>query len=150
MAVKIIDKIIMHISNIVQEKISKVDKSKRKNAPTSLFSIDIEREAEEAPVITMHPKCDMGGVWILQEMDLYNSDKELMQMTSTKILDSLNELRIALLNQQISHNSCKALKDILNQSQITLQFPELQNMLDEIKLRLEIEIAKLEKLNGNF
>lgn len=142
----------MHIGNIVQEKVLRTEKkrptSSSKGAENKGFSISMSdsEETETSAHISSIPKAQVSTLWMLQEVDGYEEDKKKMKDRGAKMLSSLNKIRIGLLMGEITGDDIETLKSSLDDAKLELQFPELQEVIDEIKLRAEVELAKLERI----
>ena len=137
--------IIMHIGNIVQEKIKPTDKKRIKSGSGNLFSLSGANETEDKVMVNTLSKPNISTIWMLQEIDGYEYDRERAQETGKMLLNHLRELRISILSGGLAKDEIKNLQEALDKSDIDLQFPELRNVIEEIKLRFEIELAKIEK-----
>jgi hypothetical protein len=132
----------MQVGNIVQEKIYATRK-KLKAFGGEAFSIDGEiDELESKEVCTT--RVNISALWTLQEVDSYSADLDKMKQLGNALLKDLNNIRMDLINGELSKTNIAALKESLKNSKIKFQFPELQNALDDIELRAEVELAKLE------
>ena len=136
--------IIMYIGNIVQEKINRTEKKRPKMDSGSVFSLSNPHETEEAANVSPMPKAQVSTAWMLQEVDGYAQDQKKMRQTGDRLLKNLNELRVGILLGEITAENMQQIKEALDDSKIELQFPELQAVVDDIKLRAEVELAKLE------
>ena len=67
---------------------------------------------------------DIGGMLFLQEIDQYAEDQQNLE--------------------EFSKKAFKTLKDALFSNQFVINTPELVAISEEIKLRVEVEIAKIE------
>ena len=67
-----------------------------------------------------------------------------MKHVGGAIIDELNNIRIGIISGEISKEDMQHLNDALNNAKIELQFPDLQNIINDIRLRAEVELAKLE------
>ena len=134
----------MHIGNIVQEKINRTEKKRPKMDADSVFSLSNSHETKEVSYVSAMPKAQVSTAWMLQEVDGYAQDQKKMRQTGDRLLSYLNGMRIGILSGEITHEYLKQLRDALEDSKIELQFPELQSVVDDIKLRAEVELAKWE------
>ena len=136
--------IIMYIGGIVQEKINRTEKKTIKQGSNSVFSLIDSTSPEESSKISAMPKAQVSTAWMLQEVDGYAQDQKKMKQTGDRLLKYLGDVRIGILSGEITMEHMKHLKEALDDSKIELQFPELQDVVEDIKLRAEIEIAKIE------
>lgn len=134
----------MQVGNIVQEKIYATRK-KPKASGSESFALDREIDepiSKEVPTI----RVNISALWTLQEVDSYGADLEKMKQIGGELLQDLNNIRMGLINSELSKTNITALKESLKKSKIKFQFPELQEVLDDIELRAEVELAKLEMM----
>jgi len=61
------------------------------------------------------------------------------------MLDQLDELRHGLLDGSISEESLGNLSKLVRAKRENVDDPQLMEVLDEIELRAEVELAKLER-----
>jgi len=135
----------MYIGGIVQEKINRTEKKTiKKGGLGSVFSMIDNTSSEELSQVSSMPKAQVSTAWMLQEIDGYAQDQQKMKQTGDRLLKYLSDVRIGILSGEITIEHMKHLKDALQDSKITLQFPELQDVVEDIKLRAEVELAKLE------
>jgi len=87
---------------------------------------------------------DIGGMLFLQEVDQRSEDQQNLEEFSKQAFDALKHLQIDLLHGNIKSRHLHNLKDTLQGSQFIIETPELAELSDEIQLRLEVEIAKIE------
>jgi hypothetical protein len=87
---------------------------------------------------------DIGGLLFLQEVDQRSQDQQNLEEFSKKAFETLKYLQIDLLQGNIKANHLHNLKDTLQDSKFIIETPELANLSEEIQLRLEVEIAKIE------
>ncbi len=85
----------------------------------------------------------------LQEVDEYKNDQEKLKENGNKILKALNDIRLGLLHNQLNDHMLHNLRNNLTQNIHKFKFLELQGVIDDIVLRCEIEIAKIEKNRKN-
>lgn len=86
----------------------------------------------------------VNSLLFLQEIDDYSKDKAKLVEYGDKIIESLNCLRFDLLSGRLSEESIRRLKALIDSKQPQFQFEDIQNVINEIRLRLEIELAKIE------
>ena len=135
----------MYIGNIVQEKIKKVEKKLvKKHGSDEIFSMGDAIEADESEQVSPMPKAYVSTAWMLHEIDGYAQDQKKMREVGDRLLEHLQNVRLDILAGEITAERMKHLKDALEDSKIELQFPELQEVVNDIKLRAEVELAKLE------
>ncbi|MFK8040628.1 MAG: flagellar assembly protein FliX [Rickettsiaceae bacterium] len=72
-----------------------------------------------------------------------NKDQDFLD-TGDKVLSALNHLRLGMLNGELNKNHMLKIKDILQGYYNKFELLEVHNVVDEIILRAEIEIAKFD------
>jgi hypothetical protein len=87
---------------------------------------------------------DVGGMLFLQEIDEYTQDQHNLEEFAQKALKALKELQLELIKGKITGRRLQVLKQTIENSDFIINTPELSNIAGEIKLRLEVEIAKIE------
>jgi hypothetical protein len=80
----------------------------------------------------------------LQEIDDYAIDQQQMERTGRHLLGRLNDIRFGLINGELDEEHLVNLKNSIKNSQIEFRFPALQQIIHEIMIRAEVELAKLE------
>lgn len=80
----------------------------------------------------------------LQEIDEYAESQEKLKESGNKILQCLNAIRISLLNGELKKQDIANLVTSLVNNNLQFKFPELQQVIDDIILRSEVELAKFE------
>ena len=92
---------------------------------------------------------DVSGMLFLQEIDEQAEDQQNLEEFSKKAFKTLKNLQFDLLQGSVSSRRLHNLKDILDSSKTIIRNPEMTKIAEEIKLRIEVEIAKLEVNNTN-
>lgn len=87
---------------------------------------------------------DIGGMLFLQEVDQRAEDQQNLEEFSKKAFDTLKHLQMDLLHGNIKGRHLHNLKDALKGSKFIIETPELAELAEEIDLRLQVEIAKIE------
>ena len=87
---------------------------------------------------------DIGGMLFLQEVDQRAEDQQNLEEFSKKAFDTLKHLQMDLLHGNIKGRHLHNLKDALKESKFIIETPELAELAEEIDLRLQVEIAKIE------
>jgi hypothetical protein len=117
----------------------------RKVNQGKIFSInqDEERE-EEISSENINLLSSVNPFLVLNELNSEERDKEELKKEGKRLIYSLNQVRLALLNGELSISTIDSLKSALDQSNYSFQSLEIKSLIDEIKLRAEVELAKLE------
>lgn len=79
----------------------------------------------------------------VDEADLSKQRKKRAVQHGNDILDKLEDLRLAILTGHISKQKLLELSNLLKQTREEGLDPELKDILDEIQLRADVELAKL-------
>ena len=130
----------MQVGNIHTDKISSTRK-KGKVGKAGAFSVSHE-EGETKNVKAS--RVSINSLWQLQALDDWSVDARKMQETGEQLLDDLKDIRMDLLSGELSKENIASLTKSLEKSKIELQFPELQEVVEDIRLRASVELAKLE------
>tara|TARA_B110000503_G_scaffold60552_1_gene96151 strand:+ start:4534 stop:4959 length:426 start_codon:yes stop_codon:yes gene_type:complete len=87
---------------------------------------------------------DITGMLFLQEIDQYAEDQKNLEEFSKKAFNNLKNLQMDLLEGKIESRHLHNLKDVLTSNKFVLNTPKLAAISDEIKLRIEVEVAKIQ------
>lgn len=88
---------------------------------------------------------DIGNMLFLQEIDQHEEEKQNLEEFSKKAFKLLKKLQLELLTGSISKRNLHNMNDTLNSIKFSIKTPELAELTNQIKLRLEVEIAKIER-----
>ena len=80
----------------------------------------------------------------LQEIDQFTHDKQNLEEFAKKAFKILKDLQLDLLDGKLSSRRLHNLKDKLNSSKFIVNSPGLADLVQQIALRVEVEIAKIE------
>ncbi len=80
----------------------------------------------------------------LQEVDDVTERKARAKKRATGLLDQLDDIRNCLLMGEMPPHQLNALRNCIAQEKIGVDDPRLAGLLEEIDLRAEVELAKLE------
>lgn len=119
-------------------KASKKELSNRIKFKTNNKAKEISSSEESRDIANIAP------MFFLQEIDQYSEDLENLKEFSKKSLKCLKELQFALLGSEINHRQLHNLKDVIENNSARFTTPELSSLAEEIKLRIAVEIAKIE------
>lgn len=109
------------------------------------FQFDFEHTKEiDSPFENINLLSSLNPFLILNEINSEQRDKEELKKQGKRLIHSLNQIRLALLNGELSISTIESLKLALNDSSYSFQNPEIKSLIEEIKLRAEVELAKLE------
>ena len=96
-------------------------------------------EVSEAQAVT-----SINPLFALQEVDGATERRAKAKQRGTKILDELDSIRHGLLMGEVTPHQLQTLRHQIANEQQILDDPRLTELLKEIDLRAEVELAKLE------
>jgi hypothetical protein len=88
---------------------------------------------------------NIGALLALQTQDDVGERRRRAAKRSTTLLDQLDEIRIAILGGGVSRDQVNALAATLRNYRDQVDDPALNIILDDVELRAEVELAKLER-----
>jgi hypothetical protein len=88
---------------------------------------------------------NIGALLALQSQDDVAERRRRAAKRSTTLLDQLDEIRIAILGGGVSRDQVSALAATLRDYRDQVDDPTLSAILDDVELRAEVELAKLER-----
>jgi hypothetical protein len=100
-------------------------------------------EAKPA-VSTAAPLGAMSSLLSLQEVPDASAGRSRGLARAQDMLKGLEEIRQGLLVGSIPESRLRALSGMVRQSRGAIDDPRLKSLLDDVELRVEVEIAKLE------
>jgi hypothetical protein len=98
--------------------------------------------ARAAPLTNL---TNIGALLALQTEDAVMERRRRATRRSSSLLDQLDSIRISILSGGVSHQQVHALRTTLNEQRANVDDLELNALLDDIELRAEVELAKLQK-----
>jgi hypothetical protein len=101
-----------------------------------------------APPASAAPVGALGGLLSLQEVADETERRRQASARGAAILDRLDELRLGLLTGQLSREKLRGLAAAVRSARIAVADPRLRSVLDDIELRAEVELAKLDAAVG--
>lgn len=84
----------------------------------------------------------MDGLLLLQEVDDESGQRRQAKERGEALLDRLDEIRSALLRGTMDGGSLDQLLNQVREQKVALSDPRLREVLDEIELRVAVELAK--------
>ncbi len=84
----------------------------------------------------------------LQDVGSPTERKRRSVSRAGRLLDSLDDLKIALLGGDLTSNQVEALARAVREQRMATEDPKLEAVLDEIETRAAVELAKLEAARG--
>ncbi len=115
---------------------------------SSLFNSEPEEVTSPQASFGVGALASLDGLLNIEEVDDFQTIKKEQVQHGQQLLDYLDELRYGLLNGHIDANR---VKEMANEARKTIGKSDddrLNTILDEIELRAEVELAKLEIRNN--
>jgi Class II flagellar assembly regulator len=88
---------------------------------------------------------NIGALLALQTEDDVTERRRRATKRSNTLLDQLDAIRISILGNGVSREQVAALADTLREYRDQVDDPGLNSILDDVELRAEVELAKLER-----
>ena len=105
-------------------------------------SLEETESAEGAAASGVSSLGNVAGVFGLQEVDDALARASRGKMRAQDILDKLDEMRLDLLSGGMSREKLQRLAKTINTRRQDMDDPRLGEILDEIDLRAQVELAK--------
>jgi hypothetical protein len=116
-----------------------------KNDKTS-FAREVSADEEVSSVSgisTTSPLAGVTGVLALQEVDDATARASKGKQRAQEMLEKLDEIRLALLAGELTADRIVGLARVVQSRRAQVDDPRLAEVLDEIDLRAQVELAKL-------
>lgn len=110
----------------------------------STFSLSDTSEPQAQPMSGSSPLAALDSILALQEMEDATQGRSRGLKRGKDLLDMLDQIRDGLLSGGIPRETLSRLAQAVSQRQDGFADPQLQGVLDEIELRAQVELAKLE------
>jgi hypothetical protein len=110
----------------------------------SSFAKTLDESSEANASQGMSGTASVSGVLGVQEIDDALAQASRGKMRALDILDKLEDLRIELLTGTISREKLTQLTQVVSARRADVTDPRLAEVLDEIDLRAQVELAKYE------
>jgi hypothetical protein len=110
-----------------------------KTGATAGFGAMLETGSSD-DVAAPAPLANLDSVLPLQQD---NSDNKQGKQRGTAMLKELDDMRIALLTGQVQVHKLKNLEEMVKTQRGDISDPRISEVLDEIELRVRVELAKL-------
>jgi hypothetical protein len=91
------------------------------------------------------PLTSLGAVLAVQAVDDPIVGRRRARERGDRLLDALEDLRLALLDGRLPPGKLAALQQLVSEQRGRADDPKLAAVLDEIELRAAVELAKLEQ-----
>ena len=95
-----------------------------------------------APMSSLH---NMGALLAIQSQDEASERRRRATKRSNTLLDQLDGLRLSILGEGVSREQVAALSSTLREYRDQVDDEGLDAILNDIELRAEVELAKLER-----
>ncbi len=95
------------------------------------------------------PVANISDMLFLQEIDQLEQDTKNLEEFAKKAFKVLNDLQLDLLQGRISADRITKLREVLKNSQFIISTPQLAEIANQINIRLEVEVAKIEVSTSN-
>ncbi len=121
-------------------------KSTKKRKSGSVFSAELEEKTPGAASVTQSkPLSDIDALLALQSVDTVDPREKKKQavIQGRDVLDELDKLKVGILSGQNVQSSLMSLKRLVQSRPEFSEDPGLKDLLDQINLRAEVELAKL-------
>lgn len=132
------------INSIFTKSPEKIKKKKIGNSGGSFDDFLVGNNSGQEDVVHFTSINKMNPFNAIQNLDAYHTDQQKMSEIGNNLLNHLNNIRFGLINGELPAEVIHNLKQALSQIDIKLSFPELQKVIDDISLRAEVELAKIE------
>lgn len=121
-------------------------------SPKAAGGFSVSQAQSAAPAASAAPTSGVTGVASIDALlalqavgDPLERRKRAVNRAS-RILDVLDDVKVALLDGQVSPGALTRLMDAIREERGDTEDPRLEGVLDQIELRAAVEMAKLEPL----
>ncbi|MGE3623486.1 MAG: flagellar assembly protein FliX [Bdellovibrionales bacterium] len=108
------------------------------------FARQLDESSESGATQSMSATAHVSGVLGVQEIDDALAQASRGKKRAFDILDRLEDLRIEILTGTISRDKLLQLTQVVSSRRAQISDPRLAEVLDEIDLRAQVELAKYE------
>jgi len=129
----------MIVEPLAKPRAPKLKKTFSKTTDGTGFMINGNKSHIESPLMS-----PINPFLCLNEIDEYKNDQKKLKEIGDKILGALNHIRFGLINGELEKDHILNLKNTLENNRVKFKFPELQEVINDIILRCEVELAKIE------
>lgn len=126
------------------QKSKKSSKSSKAEGDFSSFLTNSAGEAEQTAAAQNISKVDVLLAAQASEDPTERAARQRMQQRGNDILDSLENIKMALINGNLRMSHIENITHMVAQNREKIDDPGLMHILDEIDLRAQVELAKLE------
>jgi hypothetical protein len=114
-----------------------------KNAGGTNFADSLSSEPQAAPLASSNRIGGLEALFALQEVPDATVRRRQAVARGSSLLDRLEDLRLGLLTGQLSGEKIAELSRLAQAAHIEVDDPKLKEVLAEIDLRAQVELAKL-------
>lgn len=126
------------------QKSKKSSKSSSSDADFSSFMTNSAAEAETTAAAQSIARVDVLLAAQASEDPTERAARQRMHQRGTDILDSLEQIKMALINGNLRMSHIENITHLVAVNREKIDDPNLSYVLDEIDLRAQVELAKLE------
>ncbi len=116
--------------------------TKSESAAGTSFAKHLDETGEAAGTHGVNSTNVVSNILGAQEVDDALSHEAKGKLRAEDILDRLDELRVELLTGQLSRDKLRQLSHVVLSRRAQVKDPRLAEILDEIDLRAQVELAK--------
>lgn len=123
-------------------------KSLKKNSKASGFSEAVGNAdflSDPLPLQSVDMAADISSILALQELHVDAKATKQALQEGHDLLDQLDKVRVGILTGCLSKESLEKIAASAETRQIENLDPKLKNILDDIHLRAQVELAKIEQ-----
>lgn len=106
---------------------------------------DTEETASSAPVARTSSVGALDALLALQGADSDGAGSKKARKRAADLLDQLDKIKVGLLTGELPRSALQDLSHIISQHRDQAVDPKLAEILDEIDLRAQVELAKLDQ-----
>jgi len=122
--------------------------AKSGGASGSSFANHLDETSESSNASGVSGTSAIAGVLGVQEVDDATAHASKGKLRAQDILDRLDSLRVEILSGTISRERLLNLARLVNSQRATVTDPRLAELLDEVDLRAQVELAKYTQTNN--
>lgn len=115
---------------------------KTKKSDGTSFSEHLDEAEDVGGVQSSGALGSVAGVLDIQEVDDSLARASRGKLRAKDLLDKLDEIRLDLLTGNLSENTLQRLSNMVTARRAEVDDPKLNEILDEIDLRAQVELAK--------
>lgn len=131
------------------KKIAESSVTRRTSGATGAgFVVSSEEAKSSAPVrgmVASESVANVGALFAAQVFGDLTERRKRATKRAFKLLDELDNLKLATLSGYVTGSNLLRIANALKENRDSVEDSNLQGILDEIELRAEVELAKLQK-----